>query len=135
MSTAPIKEPTPRCAVCGLTSPDLVPDGVQHPAAEAAERLGAKVGLRCPDPDRCRRVIKGLPLSDDRKWGDVKKFDIDELPDPPPPNYTGEKPPPRGRIRPNYAHAKGEPQPPKVDEAVERPDGSFDGNGFDTGAH
>jgi hypothetical protein len=36
---------------------------------------------RCPTADRCRRVLGGLPLSDNR-WP-VAKLDFDALPDPP----------------------------------------------------
>lgn len=96
MSTAPIKPPPKACRVCGLSASDLVHDEKAAAVVDAVERLGGRIGeWYCPDPDRCRRVLKGLPLSDDRKYGDVKKVDPDDWPEPPPPNYPGEKPPPR----------------------------------------
>lgn len=101
MSTAPIKPPTPKCGVCGLTSSDLVSDGTAQETLEASQRLGSSAtGWRCPDPDRCRRMLKGLPLSDDRRFGNPKKFDLDEFPDPPRVPYHD--PPPRTDDEPDH---------------------------------
>lgn len=71
-----------KCAICGLVAADLVMEPPAQDAAEAAQRLGAAVGWRCPDGARCRKVVRGESLSDDRRFGNPVKFDPDALPEP-----------------------------------------------------
>jgi hypothetical protein len=97
VSTAPIKAPTPKCGICGLSANDLVSDGTDLETLEASQRLGSTAtGWRCPHPDRCRRMMRGESLSDDRRFGDAEKYDdLDDAPDPPRVPYH--EPPPQRR--------------------------------------
>lgn len=117
MSTAPIKAPTPKCRICGITAPDLVHEERPAGVNDAAERLGGNVSeYHCPDSERCRRMLRGQPLSDDRRFGNPEKVNPDDGPEPPlvrSGNVPLRRAFPAG---PPFAHARGEPKAPAEDD-------------------
>lgn len=77
------------CSVCGLTASEV--EGMP---------------LRCKDPLRCGKVIRGESFGHamDRQ----RKFNPDDLPEPPPPNYPV-KPPKREELEERMLEADGAP--------------------------